>query len=193
MELPSDSFYPKNQFRFCPFCGSEGFPEKVPFCHKCSRCNRLFYINGSSAVVALILNPAGELLVTRRANDPAKGTLDLPGGFVAPEESAETAVVREIKEELHLEVDSLTYFGSFPNRYLYNNLVYFTTDLVYICSVTDFSSLRADDDVEGYLFVKPQNLRPDEMGLPSIKNVIAAFTANPEPCLTQRIFNPLNA
>lgn len=187
MELPSESFFPGSQFRFCPFCGSEGFSEKSRFCHKCNRCNRLFYINGSSAVVALILNQAGELLLTRRAKDPARGMLDLPGGFVDPEESAETAVVREIKEELHLEVESLTYFGSFPNRYLYNNLVYFTTDLVYICKVTDFSPLRADDDVESCLFVKPEALCPEEMGLPSIRNVIAAFARYPEPCLNQRI------
>lgn len=190
MQNPSEAFYPSQQFKFCPFCGSAGFAEKSRFCHRCTACNRLFYINGSSAVVALIVNPAGELLLTRRALEPAKGTLDLPGGFVNPEETAETAVVREILEELHLEVDALTYFGSFPNRYLFNNLIYFTTDLVYICTVTDFSKLRADDDVDSILFMRPEEIRLEEVGLPSIKNVIAVFSKGSEPRLSERISTP---
>ena len=40
----------------------------------------VYYFNPSSATVALILNERDELLVCRRAKEPAKGTLDLPGG-----------------------------------------------------------------------------------------------------------------
>ena len=39
--------------------------------------------------VALILNERDELLVCRRAKEPAKGTLDLPGGFIDMTETGE--------------------------------------------------------------------------------------------------------
>ena len=45
-----------------------------------------------AATVALILNGRNELLVCRRAKEPAKGTLDLPGGFIDMTETGEEAL-----------------------------------------------------------------------------------------------------
>ncbi len=52
--------------------------------------------------MALILNEKNQLLVTRRKQDPFKGTLDLPGGFAEPGEGIEQSLIREIKEELEI-------------------------------------------------------------------------------------------
>ena len=59
----------------------------------------IYYFNPSSAVACFIRNSRGELLLVRRAKEPAKGRLDLPGGFVDMHESAEEAAQREVKEE----------------------------------------------------------------------------------------------
>lgn len=69
------------------------------------------------------------MLVVRRAKDPAKGTLDLPGGFVDLHESAEEAVRREVKEETGLDVKSSRYLFSIPNIYLYSGFEVHTEDL----------------------------------------------------------------
>lgn len=91
--------HPLSQFKYCPKCGSEHFEihnEKSKFCKD---CGFVYYFNSSSATVALILNERNELLVCRRAKEPAKGTLDLPGGFIDMAETGEEGVAREVKEE----------------------------------------------------------------------------------------------
>ena len=87
----------------------------------CEDCKFQYYINNSAAVACLIFNSQGEVLLTRRAIDPNKGMLDLPGGFVEPLETAEEAVIREIKEELGLQITKMTYLVSFPNLYPFSD------------------------------------------------------------------------
>ena len=79
---------------------------------QCTTCGFVYYFNPSSAVACFIRNSKGELLLVRRAKEPAKGTLDLPGGFVDMYESAEDAAHREVKEETGLDVTNITYFGN---------------------------------------------------------------------------------
>ena len=172
---PLKKSYPALQFRFCPFCGTSGFREEKEFCHICTSCGRSFYTNSAAAVVAIITDN-NKILVTVRKNAPAKGMLDLPGGFVTPGESVENALIREIKEELNLDIVSMEYFGSFPNRYLYDKLVYFTTDIVFICKANDISKLNAGDDVDSCRFVNISDIHEEEIGLFSIREVIKLYS-----------------
>jgi 8-oxo-dGTP diphosphatase len=55
-------------------------------------------------VGAVIHDPAGRLLLVRRANEPGKGKWSLPGGRVGPGESDHSAVCREVLEETGLRV-----------------------------------------------------------------------------------------
>jgi 8-oxo-dGTP diphosphatase len=43
--------------------------------------------------------------VARRAREPEKGRLDVPGGFLLPGEDPITGLKREIDEELGIEID----------------------------------------------------------------------------------------
>lgn len=53
---------------------------------------------------AAILNDAGELLLIQRLREPEAGAWGLPGGKIDFGETAETAVVREIEEELGVKI-----------------------------------------------------------------------------------------
>ena len=166
-------FYPKDVFHFCPFCGSGSFIWDGTKSHTCSECGKKLYTNEVGAVIALIRNADGELLFTTRKFNPAKGMLDLPGGFIDLGEKAEQAVVREVKEELNLDVIRWQFYGSFPNQYTYAGLTYFTIDIVFDCEVENFDSLTANDDVSGVCFKNPKHVNLQEIGLDSVRELVA--------------------
>lgn len=114
--------HPLAQFKYCPKCGSDHFVENNFKSKRCDRCGFIYYFNSCSSTIAIIINSKNELLVATRAHEPSKGTLDLPGGFVDMEETGEEAVIREVKEETNLEVESVKYLFSIPNKYIYSGL-----------------------------------------------------------------------
>lgn len=166
---------PQDVLKFCPKCGSENFIFQGNKSFHCSDCNFVFYFNAAGAVAALIVDDANRLLFTKRAYDPFKGTLDLPGGFVDNDESAEEALIREIKEELNIEINSYTFFKSFPNRYTFKGLTYFTVDLFFRCFIDSYENLKAGDDAAEIVQIPINEVKPEQIGLTSIRKVVSEF------------------
>lgn len=164
--------HPLSQFKYCPKCGSERFIENNFKSKRCEDCGFIYYFNSCSSTVALIINKDDELLVTTRANDPAKGTFDLPGGFVDMYETGEEAVIREVKEETNLDVKEVKYLYSTVNIYNYSDFDVHTLDLVYSCKVDNTDNMKAADDVAELRFIKIDELNPELFGLHSVKGII---------------------
>lgn len=164
-------FSPQKVLKFCPRCGGIHFEPHGSKANKCRDCGFVFFFNAAAAV-AVILRNEGKVLLTKRAFDPGKGTLDLPGGFVDPLESAEHAVDREIEEELNLKITEKKYCGSFPNTYVYGGVLYYTCDLVFECSVASFEHITATDDVSGFEFHHITEEVIALVGAESIKNIL---------------------
>ncbi len=162
-------------FKNCPHCGSDNFVENNEKSKLCQACGFTFYMNASAAVAAFITNNEGKLLVCKRAKEPAKGTFDLPGGFVDNNETAEEAIIRELKEELDAEITSVKYVFSLPNNYLYSGLTIPTLDLFFECKLKNYEQLKAADDVAGFQFIAKNELNPADFGLNSIKKAIEKF------------------
>lgn len=80
--------------RHCPNCGAEHFPRTDP-------------------VVIMSVEHEGRLLLGRRVGAPA-GRVSVLAGFVAPGESAEEAVVREVQEESSIVARDPRYVTSQP-------------------------------------------------------------------------------
>lgn len=167
--------HPLNLFHFCPKCGSSQFIVHNEKSKKCQNCGFVYYFNISAATVAFILNDRGELLVSKRAKEPAKGTLDLPGGFVDMYETAEEGVVREVKEETGLDVKEAVYQFSLPNLYMYSGFEVQTVDMFFLCRVEDTSHLIAMDDVSELYFIPLDEINPEDFGLASIKKGLTLF------------------
>ncbi len=56
-----------------------------------------------------------KILLVRRKNDPFKGMLSIPGGFINEGETAEDAMTREAKEETSLVVEPIAILGVYSN------------------------------------------------------------------------------
>ncbi len=171
----NSKYHPHNVFKFCPKCGQKSLVQHCEKSQKCSKCNFLFYTNSAGAVAAIIKNNKGKVLLTTRAFDPGKGMLDLPGGFVDPNESVEQALVREVKEELNLDVVSWKYLGSSFNEYVYKDVLYYTHDMIFECQVKTLEGIKVDDDVSGYDFYNINDQIIQQVGLDSIKRILSEY------------------
>lgn len=167
--------HPLSQFRYCPKCGSSRFDIHNEKSRQCADCGFVYYFNPSSATVAFIVNSRDELLVCRRAKEPAKGTLDLPGGFVDLYETGEEGVIREVKEETGLQVVRTRYLFSLPNLYVYSGFMVHTLDMFFCCEVEDTLHYKAMDDAAALFFVPLKDIRPEEFGLGSIRRGLQLF------------------
>ena len=167
--------HPLEIFRFCPVCGSKHFRINNFKSKQCSDCGFTYYANPSSATAAFIVNNKGELLVAQRAKEPAKGTLDLPGGFVDMDETAEEGMRREIMEETGLTVDSMNYLFSIPNIYIYSGMNIHTIDMFYEIVVDNDAHPVAGDDAAKLKWIALNKVRPELFGLKSISEGVAKY------------------
>ena len=166
-----------DKFSYCPVCGSRHFTENDEKSKRCTSCGFVYYLNPSAATVALIENERGELLVVRRGKEPAKGTLDLPGGFSDMEETSEEGVAREVMEETGLRVQHVEFLFSLPNRYEYSGLTIPTMDMFFRCTVANTSCLHAMDDAAAAMWIKKEDINPNDFGLMSIRKGVARYLA----------------
>lgn len=113
-----------------------------------------------------------------RGREPARGRLDLPGGFVDPGESLEQAVHREIKEELGLNLPAVAYLGSEANQYLYANVLYDTTDAFFEVRFDRKPTVTAMDDVAAVSWHSLAELKINDLAFDSQKKVLRRYCAD---------------
>jgi len=131
-------------------------------------CNFIFFQNIAAAVGVIIVYNK-KIVMTVRAEDPAKKLLDLPGGFVDQDENLEAAAKREVKEELNIDLQNLTYLCSAPNRYRYKNIEYLTLDSIFVSNHESLAGIKIDgQEIEAYKLVSLEDFDPAAVAFPSI-------------------------
>ena len=94
---------------FCSACGTAYVPP-LAYPRSCPNptCAMQVWANPIPVAVALVPIVDGDrtgLLVVRRGLEPGGGKLALVGGFVEDHERWQTACVREVREEVQVEID----------------------------------------------------------------------------------------
>lgn len=168
---------PSRLFQFCPRCGQRRPAHQPPQPFLCDACGLRYFFNPVIAVAAILLGPDDRALFIRRAKDPAKGKLAVPGGFVDIGETAEEGMRREIKEEVNLEAGKLSFLCTALNQYLYEGVTYPVLDICFVTRAISIEPIAALDGVESFCWLKPSEVDPNEIAFPSIHAALRAYAA----------------
>jgi NAD+ diphosphatase len=98
--------------RFCANCGARTTVAEAGYSRRCPRCHTVHFPRTDPAVI-MTVEHQGRLLLGRHARWPP-GRYSLLAGFISSGESAEEAVVREVREESGILARHPTYVTSQP-------------------------------------------------------------------------------
>lgn len=112
--------------RYCGQCGGQTLRREDQFAMECPVCEQLYYPRISPAVMILVLR--GNELLLARSPHFAPGVFSALAGFVEPGETLEQCVVREVREEVGIEIDNLRYFRSQPWPFPHSLMIAFTAE-----------------------------------------------------------------
>ncbi len=139
------------KMNFCPNCGGALVDLGRDSHPVCERCGTTHWRNSKPTAGVLIENQHGELLIVKRAFEPFKGEWDLPGGFLEPGEPPEAGAIREVKEELNVDVQLTGLLGVYMDVYGDSSYEY-TLNFYYLGFITAGTIQAADDVGEAHWF-----------------------------------------
>ncbi len=164
--------------KYCPRCGASGLQSTDGRHHDCRACGLEVFHNLAAAVCAVIYC-ADELALIVRGREPGRGLLDLPGGFVDPGEDLESAVLREVAEELGLALATPQYLFSVPNTYHYRDVAYWTLDAMFGFTLTQKPVVVPNAEVTALHWRNVETLNPAELAFDSVRAAILRLRESP--------------
>jgi ADP-ribose pyrophosphatase YjhB (NUDIX family) len=166
---------PSASFRFCPRCGrGPSAPPPAPV-FACAACGFHYHFNPAVAAGVIVVDGEGRVLLVRRAKEPGRGLLGVPGGFVDIGETAEASARRETREETGLEVEGLCFLGSWPNLYEWKGVAYPVVDLYFTGRARDGGVPSARHEVEEVMWLRPDELVPAQLAFPTTRAAFACL------------------
>lgn len=103
------------RYKYCPICGAKlseircGDDGMVPYCPS---CDRRWFDTFFSCVIILTYNEFDEIVLARQGYLSDRYAT-VTAGYITPGETAEECAVREVKEELGLDLETLEYAGTY--------------------------------------------------------------------------------
>lgn len=134
--------------QFCSWCGGD-LKDVSSLQKQCRRCQISDFNNPKTGTFAVIRNEKDEVLCATRACAPGIGKFDMPGGFIDASESAEAAIIRELKEELNLDIKQpdLQFIFTYHNLYDYDGITSDVLDICFTIKIPSSTALKPADDL----------------------------------------------
>ena len=160
--------------KFCPKCANDLVKAEVEGVErlKCNSpdCNYIFWDNPLPVVAAIVEHQDAVILV-RQKGWPAKWH-GLVTGFLEKRESPEDAILRELREELGLEGEIVSFIG----YYTFHRM----NQLILTFHIQAHGDIKLGDELESYKHVPPDELRPWSLGTgPALKDWLASRNTRP--------------
>ncbi len=112
--------------RFCGRCGTPTSEKRGERAKECPNCGYVAYPRVSPAMMALVTR--GRDLLLARSHRFPQGMYSALAGFVEPGETIEDCIVREVREEVGVEVAKLHYFASQSWSFPHSLMIAFTAE-----------------------------------------------------------------
>ena len=100
-------------YRYCPRCGSPVELVSGGWAARCGACDRLEYPRQDPAVIVLVQDHDGRVLLAHNAAWPP-GFVSIIAGYVEAGESPDITVAREVAEEVGVDIETPTYVATQP-------------------------------------------------------------------------------
>jgi NAD+ diphosphatase len=112
--------------RFCGRCGTPTHTKADERAKECPNCGYVAYPRVSPAMMALVTR--GREILLARSHRFVNGVYSALAGFVEPGETIEDCVRREVREEVGVEVDHITYFASQSWAFPHSLMIAYTAE-----------------------------------------------------------------
>ena len=148
----------KENMKYCPLCGSNlqevEIDAKTRLSCKSEGCSYIYW-NNPIPVVAALVERDGAVVLVRNKGWPAK-IFGLVSGFLEAGENADSAVLREVREELGLEGEIKEFIGYY-SFFEMNQLI-----LAFHVGVT--GDIVLGDELADIKILPPEKLKPWAFG-----------------------------
>lgn len=114
--------------RYCGMCGAP-MKRHTVISKRCTNCGKEVWPQVSPAIIVRIRKD-DDILLVHAKNFRRSEMYGLVAGFVETGETLEECVIREVHEEVGLEITNIRYFGSQPWPYPCGVMIGFTADYV---------------------------------------------------------------
>jgi NAD+ diphosphatase len=159
--------------KYCTFCGKElvwknlydGSKEKY-----CDDCNHVFFRTPSPCVIVMVTN-ANKVLLARGIGW-AHPYWALISGHIRPEETAEEAAIREVHEEVGLQVSSLEFLRTYTIKMHDLLMIAFKAET----KNTSIKKSQELEDANWFDLCHPLPMRPESTAAHIIKHVFPKIT-----------------
>ena len=159
-------------WKHCPVCATAIEPDDGRV--ECPECGFVTYAHSMPTASAVVADDEGRVLLSRRANDPAEGKWDLPGGFLEEGEHPVDCLRRELREEASITLTDERLLGIWMDTYEYKRRVVATLNVYYSARIGEGTPEAADDVAELRWFA-PEDVPVADLAFRHITEVLSAW------------------